>query len=141
MASPEQVRQYLAYWFQLGKRVLVHGGREALIANPVIQGDRYSSEFEAIWQRVTAPSTGDCNLEGTNETVAELLSPGWVLSSCARCGMPVPMIELGLPPVSCPCSDLNNWPDTELPQPRSPVSTSDRLQQIHDRLNQVNPPS
>lgn len=141
MASPEQVRQYLAYWFQLGKRVLVHGGREALVANPVIQGDRYSPEFEAIWQRVTAPNAGDCNLEGTHETVAELLSPGWVLSACARCGMPVPMIELGMPPASCPCADLHNWPDTELPQPRSPVSTNDRLQQIRDRLIQSSPPS
>ncbi|MBE9178351.1 hypothetical protein IQ268_07085 [Oculatella sp. LEGE 06141] len=137
MASEAQVRQYLAYWFQLGKKVVIHDGRETLLPQPVIQGDRYSAEFESCWQRVTASNSGTCYLEGTNQTIDELLSSRWDVSSCARCAMPVPQLNLGTPSLECPCTDLPGWPDTELPQPRSPVDSTDRLNQIRDRLLQV----
>lgn len=136
MASQEQVRQYLAYWFQLGKRVLIFNGDEALLPQPVIHGDRYSSEFEDCWQRIQSVDSGDCYLEGTDQTIAELLSSEWEIVSCARCAMPVPMVVQGQPPDSCPCYDLPLWPDTELPAPRSPVNSRDRLSQIRDRLTQ-----
>jgi hypothetical protein len=134
MASEQQVKQYIAYWFQLGKRVLIRNGREALLPQRVIQGDRYSDEFEECWQRIIAANAGDCHLEGTQETIAELLTPVWDLNSCARCSMPIPVRNLGLPPNSCPCSDLPSWPNLEVPLPRSPVDTQVHLNHLISRL-------
>jgi len=134
MASEQEVKQYIAYWFQLGKRVLIRNGREPLLPQRVIQGDRYSDEFEECWQRIIAPSSGDCNLEGTQETIAELLTPAWDLNPCARCSMPIPVRNLGLPPDNCPCSDLPTWPNLETPLPRSPVDTQVHLNDLISRL-------
>jgi hypothetical protein len=119
MASEQQVRQYLAYWFQLGKRLMTHNGQQTVKLNSVIAGDRYSDEFEACWKLVQSPESGDCYLEGADQTIAELLSPAWEISPCARCAMPVPTKSIGMPPNECPCFDLPNWPDDELPKPRS----------------------
>lgn len=140
MASPDQVKQYLAYWFQLGKRVLLHGGREVISPQPIITGDRYSPEFEACWQRVTDSTSGDCYLEGTHQTIGELLSSAWEIQPCARCEMPVPMPDLGVMGLGCPCEDLPFWPDLETPKPRSPVSSAHQLGQIRDRLVQSTRP-
>lgn len=134
MASQYQVQQYLAYWFQLGKRVVIQHSHEALQPQPVIQGDRYSSDFEACWKRIIDPRTGDCYLEGTDQTIRELLSGAWEILPCGRCSMPVPMAAQGLPALSCPCSDLPGWPNTDIPQPRSPISTEHQLIQIRERL-------
>lgn len=137
MASPDQVRQYLAYWFQLGKRVFVNSGHEALLPNPVLQGDRYSPQFEACWQRLVAPHAGDSYLEGTSQTIAELLSSAWDIHPCARCEMPVPTPDLGILTANCPCADLSFWPDTEKPRPRAPINNQEQLTHIRDRLLQV----
>ena len=59
MASENQVREYIAYWFQLGKKVLIRNGSEALLPQPVITGDRYSHEFEECWQKIISPDSGD----------------------------------------------------------------------------------
>jgi hypothetical protein len=137
MASEQQVRQYLAYWFQLGKAVVIQGGQERLLPRPVIQGNSYSSEFEATWQKIMAIAAGDCYLEGTPQTIAELLTPAWEINPCARCSMPVPLHSPGLPPVlECPCSDLPDWPNTDMPQPRAPIDTANQLLLIRDRLQQ-----
>jgi len=137
MASQDQVKQYLAYWFQLGKKVLIKNGQEALLPQPVIQGNRYSAEFEECWQQLVSPTSKDCYLEGTQQTIAELLSPAWEINPCARCEMPVPVPNLGMPALTCPCIDLPTWPDTEMPQPRSPINTQSQLIQIRDRLMQA----
>lgn len=134
MASQNQVRQYLAYWFQLGKRVLIRNGEEALLPKTVIQGDRYSDEFEKCWQEILAPESGDCYVEGTNETIAELLTPAWELNPCARCSMPVPLRNVGMPPEACPCYDLPTWPNLEIPVPRSPIDSKTHLLGLRDRL-------
>jgi hypothetical protein len=134
MASEQQVKRYLAYWFQLGKKVVLHNGQSAVLPQPVIVGDRYSDEFEAIWQKILSPDSGDCHLEGTVETIAELLTPKWDVLPCARCDMPVPMINVGMPPELCACNDLPTWPNTELPPPREPVNSQGRLQEIRERL-------
>ena len=134
MASEQEVKRYLSYWFQLGKKILIRNGQESLLPQPVIQGDRYSQVFEDCWQRIIAPESGDCYLEGTTETVAELLTPQWSLDPCARCQMPVPVRHVGMPPLTCPCNDLSNWPNTEIPAPRSPVNTQAQLQLICDQL-------
>ncbi|MGF1481612.1 MAG: hypothetical protein ACFB4I_19365 [Cyanophyceae cyanobacterium] len=137
MAAEQDVKKYLAHWFQLGKKVSLQNGKETLSPQSVIQGDRYSAEFEQCWQRVLDADSKDCYLEGTDQTIQELLSDQWDINSCARCSMPIPMKTMGMPPLDCPCSDLNNWPNTELPAPRSPVDSSARLNTIRQRLNKA----
>ncbi len=134
MASENQVKKYIAYWFQLGKKVLIRNGSEALLPKPVFAGDRYSHEFEQCWQKIISSDSPDSYLQGTQETIAQLLTPAWDISACARCAMPVPLRDAGMPPELCPCNDLTNWPNTEMPQPRSPVSTKSQLSGIRDRL-------
>lgn len=102
MASAQEVRQYLAYWFQLGKRVVIRNGQESLLPQPVFQGDRYSQAFENCWQILTSPESGDCYLDGTQETIAELLTSEWVINPCARCTMPIPVRDRAMFPAS-PC--------------------------------------
>lgn len=137
MASEQQVKRYLAYWFQLGKKVVIHNGDSSVLPQSVIAGDRYSEEFEKIWELILSPESGDCYLEATHQTIGELLTPKWEIEPCVRCEMPVPLINIGLPPELCPCNDLPTWPNTEIPAPREPISNHTQLQIIRDRLNQA----
>jgi hypothetical protein len=130
MASSEDVKKYLAYWFQLGKKVIINDGQERLLPKSVVQSDRYSAEFEDCWQKVNDPKSGDCYLEGTIATIQELLSSRWEISACARCEMPVPVIQLGIQSNNCTCSDLTNWPNNELPSPREPLDTQAQIKKI-----------
>lgn len=132
MASEQKVKQYLAYWFQLGKKVLTPNG-QTILPQPVIQGDRYSQEFEDCWRHILAAS-GDSHLEGTEQSIAQLLTPAWELADCARCSMPVPVRSVGIASLFCPCNDLATWPNTEIPAPRSPVNSQAQLTDIRDRL-------
>lgn len=153
MASPDQVKQYLAYWFQLGKPLMVvhqanrsgasqqadgKDDRAKFLPQSVIHGDRYSPEFENCWQQILSGAWNLSYLEGTVQTIEELLSPQWEISSCARCTMPVPMLCLGVQigDSDCPCADLKGWPNTELPLPRQPIDSRSRLEHIRDRLSQ-----
>ncbi|MDZ7959853.1 MAG: hypothetical protein RMY34_18550 [Aulosira sp. DedQUE10] len=133
MANEQDVKRYLAYWFQLGRKVVVGNGRADLLPQSVLQGDRYSDEFEDCWQTIRAVA-GESYLEGTNETIAELLTPAWEMLPCSRCEMPVPMRNVGMPALSCPCNTLPNWPNSELPPPRSPISSQEQLKLIRDRV-------
>jgi hypothetical protein len=136
MASQEEVKRYLAYWFQLGKKVLLHNGRESVLPASVLNGDRYSQEFESCWQRILSSNLGDCYLEGTIQSIQQLLTPAWEIMLCARCEMPVPTLDLGVVSPTCPCHDLSNWPNLELPLPRSPIDSSAYLSKIQQRLRQ-----
>lgn len=140
MASENQVRQYLAYWFQLGKKVVIRNGKEALLPKPIFRGDLYSREFEDCWLKITSPDSGDCYLEGTEETIAQLLTSEWEMILCARCPMPIPVRTSGMPASSCPCHDLGLWPNSEIPAPRSPVSSQMHLSSIRARLLRSNTP-
>ncbi|MGB3404776.1 MAG: hypothetical protein WBA77_18980 [Microcoleaceae cyanobacterium] len=137
MASQLQVKEYLAHWFQLGKKVVLRNGEDLQLPNPILQQEDYSPEFERCWQNVLAPQSGDCYLEGTDQTIAQLLSSAWEIEGCARCGMPVPIQTKGLPPSNCPCFDLSNWPDSEMPQPRLPINTKRHLTDLCQRLTQL----
>ena len=134
MASKTEVKTYLAYWFQLGKKIFINNGAASLQPDKVIDGETYSNEFEQCWQKVLSSKSGECYLEGTEQTVAELLSPEWDMASCSRCEMPVPQKSLGMPPLSCPCNDIPNWPNTEIPAPREPVGSQNQLTKIRDSL-------
>ena len=137
MASPTQVKTYLAHWFQLGKKLVWQNGQEKLLPQSIIQGESYAPEFEACWQKVMSVEGENCYLEGSTETIAELLSASWDIDNCVRCSMPVPILEATATAQSldCVCSDLDNWPNFELPAPRSPINSSDRLNSIRNRLN------
>ncbi|BAZ51610.1 hypothetical protein NIES4103_42680 [Nostoc sp. NIES-4103] len=134
MATKQEVKRYLAYWFQLGKKIVKGNGQATLLPQPVLKGDRYSDEFEACWQQILLPELADYYLEGTYETIAELLTPAWELAPCSRCNMPIAMRNVGMPALLCPCNDLPAWPNTELPAPRSPVSNEEQLKAIRDRI-------
>ncbi|MBE9191071.1 hypothetical protein IQ230_12045 [Gloeocapsopsis crepidinum LEGE 06123] len=134
MASEQEVRQYLAYWFQLGKRVIVNNTQQVIKPKLVIQSGQYSQEFENCWQQLKALDLNESYLEGTEQSIAELLTPAWEMNSCARCAMPVPIPSVGVPSLSCPCNDLPTWPNTEVPAPRSPVNSQAQLADIRDRL-------
>ncbi|MEL7078238.1 MAG: hypothetical protein AAGM46_20250 [Cyanobacteria bacterium J06582_2] len=134
MASATEVKTYLAHWFQLGKKLVWLNGAAELLPEKIIQGDRYTSEFEQCWQQIMSVEGRDCYLVGGEATIQELLTPAWTIDQCARCAMPVPIIEAGTQPLDCACSDLENWPNTELPAPRSPVSSKENLSNINRRL-------
>ncbi len=134
MASETQVKTYVAYWFQLGKKLVWNNGKAELLPEKVIQGDRFTSQFEDCWQKIMSVEGRDCYLVGSEATIQELLSSAWTIDQCARCAMPVPIVEVGTQPLDCACSDLDNWPNTELPAPRSPVSSQAQLNNISERL-------
>lgn len=134
MASKQEVKEYLAYWFQLGKKVMVSNLNKAIAPSEIFQGGKYSPEFETCWQEIITSNPEDIYLEGTNETIQELLSSKWDIVDCARCEMPVPMVSIGTASVSCPCSDLDNWPNQELPKPRSPINSQTQLNKLNQRL-------
>ncbi|WP_036485878.1 hypothetical protein [Myxosarcina sp. GI1] len=135
MASEREVKQYLAYWFQLGKKLLWRNGQKEFLPGSIIKGDRYSTEFENCWQEVLQAGGKNYALAGTDNTIEELLSSSWEINSCAICDMPVPITSMGIQPLSCICSDLDNWPNNELPQPRSPVDSKQQLNKIKLRLS------
>lgn len=133
MASEEQVKHYLAHWFQLGKKVLLPKHQQALCPSKIFEGNSYSSEFESFWQYILT-TDADCYLEGTEQTIQELLSPQWELIDCARCRMPFPITTAGVSSACCPCFDLPSWPNNELPLPRFPIDDCSHLERIRQRL-------
>ena len=135
MASATQVRIYLAHWFQLGKKLIWLNGEAELLPQPVIRGEEFSPQFEDCWQKVMSVDGKNCYLEGSSETIEDLLSSNWDINNCARCNMPVPIVEIGTQSLDCICSDVQNWPNTELPAPRSPVNNSVQLNNIRSRLD------
>ena len=135
MASTENVRLYLAYWFQLGKRLVLDNGKEILLPKPVMEGNYYSQQFEECWAKVDQAEGKNCYLEGTDYTIDSLLSPRWDIHPCARCDMPIATVESGLPSLLCPCNDLMYWPNLDLPIPRPPISTKNQLTRLKNRLN------
>lgn len=134
MASSLQVKRYLAYWLQLGKPIVTADDRIVCKPRTVIQGDRFSSEFEDCWTEIMNREGTDYYLKGTDQSIAELLSPGWEMASCARCSMLVPTPEVVINPFTCPCHDLDDWPNEEVPQPRLPIDSQARLSQIKQRM-------
>ena len=71
MASEKNIKRYLAYWFQLGKRVIFSKKGDALLPEPIFEGVHYSRAFEECWQRVLS-SQADSYLEGTEQTIQHL---------------------------------------------------------------------
>jgi len=134
MASTTEVKTYLAHWFQLGKKLVWRNGKAELLPTKIINGDRFSTEFEECWSKIMSVEGKDCYLVGGEATIHELLTSAWTINQCAVCAMPVPKIERGIQSLDCACSDIENWPNTELPAPRSPISSQGQLNSISQRL-------
>ncbi|ACB50971.1 unknown [Crocosphaera subtropica ATCC 51142] len=133
MASTEQVKQYLAHWFQLGKSVICPKRQEKICPQVIFRGHDYSAEFEQCWHKILN-TDADCYLEGTEQTIQQLLSPAWEIIDCPRCDLPIPMTVAGVASPVCTCFDLSDWPNNELPAPRVPANSSIHLNRLKQRL-------
>lgn len=136
MASSGEVKKYLAHWFQLGKGVVNEGDGSVYLPESIIRGDRYSDEFERCWQTLMQANHQKLYLRGTQQSLADLLSPAWEITSCARCDMPIPTNYKQMPETPCTCDDLSNWPNENLPRPRLPVNSQEHLGRLRSRLEQ-----
>jgi hypothetical protein len=133
MANATEVKEYLGYWFQLGKGVVFPKSQTIVLPAPIFAEQYFSPAFEACWQRILA-SPEDCYLEGTEQSLRELLTAEWEIISCARCSLPVPTSRTHIPSCLCPCVDLEAWPNSELPQPRLPLNRVLSLRKVHSQL-------
>jgi hypothetical protein len=137
MSNYDAVKKYFAQWLQMGKKVFIQSQNKLVGVSCVVRGESYTNEFEQLWAEISDPRSGDVYLDGTNESIQELLSPKWEVVSCARCEMPIP---IGMGPQAaqiCPCNDLGCYPNLEAIAPREPVITAKHLSSIMSRLKQV----
>lgn len=132
MAPEDRVKQYVALWLQLGKQVVCDRDDSLLGTPRVIEGERYSTEFEQIWQCITQ-NPQHYYLAGTPCSLADLLDGHWELLPCARCTLLCPVNEDRPEAGPCPCQDLALWPN-DLPPPRGPVCGHAYLEQLRLRL-------
>ena len=137
MATPEQVKEYLACWFQLGKSIEITGKDRVAPFKSILHGDRYSREFESCWENILRSQGQGFFLEGTEQSIHELFSSRWEMQSCSRCQLPVPVRESGHQSLLCPCIDVPGWPNLELPTPRSPINNQSHLGRICDRVSEL----
>ncbi|CAN1210724.1 hypothetical protein TUMEXPCC7403_11040 [Tumidithrix helvetica PCC 7403] len=135
MATCDVVKDYLAQWMQVGKKVLIQSENKSVGICKVIEGERYTQEFEALWTEISTIKAKEAYLEGTNETIQELLSDKWELVECPRCNLPSACIDMGMRETkACPCDTMKLWPNLETIAPRKPVKTAKYLNNICDRL-------
>ena len=131
MATHQEIRQYLTHWFQLGKPLILNGTPHTI--TPTLNTDRPSPEFETLWQQILK-TPHLAHLEGSEIDLAQLLSGTWDIIDCARCEMPIPLKIAGIIDNHCICQDMTTWPNNDTLQPHSPIDTTDKLQQLRDRL-------
>ncbi len=132
MANKTEVKEYLAYWMQLGRRVIVND--RVISLDRVVAGDHYTTRFEEIWQEMQAHPES-ASLEGSDHTLQQLLAPTYELLDCPRCHLPLPSPTLGPRSAQpCPCEHLHLMPPLDTVPPRLPISTQAQLRSIHQRL-------
>jgi hypothetical protein len=137
MASRTLVKNYLAQWMQMGKSVSLSIYGEEIRIHRVVQGEKYSSEFNELWEQISNNQSQEAYLSGTDQTISDLLSPKWDVIACARCNLLVPSLDLGARvPVCCPCDDIPNHPNLNSIAPRIPVTLVEHLDTLCDRLAQ-----
>jgi hypothetical protein len=101
---------------------------------------QFSLDFEICWAEILSQPQR-YYLEGTEESVADLLSGKWDIINCARCTMLIPITNQGVVSLGpCPCADLSGWPNFETLPPRlqseEDVNVA-RLNQILERLSRL----
>lgn len=135
MASVNEVKEYLAHWFQLGKGVIFSKSGQNLLPHPVFEGTQFSAIFEDYWQQIL-DTKEDCYLDGTEQSIKELLASTWDIIDCSRCTLPVPVNQGHCVSSLCPCADIPSWPNLELPLPKIPSNNERYLSQIKSRLQE-----
>lgn len=137
MASRTLVKTYLAQWMQMGKSVhLVQQNKEIFI-HKIIQGEKYSSGFNQLWLEISTTKAQEAYLNGTDQTISDLLSNRWEIIPCARCNLLLPCLDMGArKPISCPCDDLIGHPNLDSIAPHPPIKTLNHLDNLCDRLTQ-----
>lgn len=132
MASKTEVKEYLAYWMQLGRKLVVADRLVSL--DQVVAGDHYTTRFEEIWQESQAQAEFT-SLEGSEVSLKQLFAPTYELLDCPRCHLPLPSPDLGPRPAqSCPCDHLKLLPNLDTVPPRLPIDTGAKLRSIYQRL-------
>ena len=133
MATESQIKQYLACWLQVGKRVIHDDGEQDFHPPKILNDSGYSQEFEDWWDDV-CQNASHWHLEGCDRALDALFSPHWDIVECPLCVMPVPKLVAGVNDASCTCSDLELWPNLDLPKPHTPEDTHYKLKSLRDKL-------
>ena len=139
MASRTLVKNYLAQWMQMGKSITLSNHGEKVSIHKILQGEKYSDQFNQLWDQISTTKAEEAHLSGTDQSISDLLSNNWEIIGCARCNLLVPSLDLGARvPVCCPCDDLPNHPNLDLVAPHHPTTLVNHLDQLCDRLAQKN---
>ncbi len=133
MASESQVKEYLACWLQVGKRILHDSGNREFHDPRIVNKRGYTSEFESWWDEFRE-NAHHWHLEGCNNALDVLFTPQWDIVDCALCVMPVPKLVAGVNDPNCTCSDLELWPNLEIPKPHTPNDMQDKLTKLRKKL-------
>jgi hypothetical protein len=139
MASAIRVKEYLSQWLQLGQNICFDapssGSQQCLPCRRVIAGERYSAEFEELWQKVLdAPHRA--HFAGGEDSFAYLLRPEVEVAPCPRCDLLTPCKSLGVrDATACPCEGRVPPLDPNGLMPRSPVQTRTHLSRICQHLS------
>ena len=135
MASRTLVKNYVAQWMQMGKTVSLSAQGEQVHIYKILQGEKYSSSFNKLWDEISNSKAQEAYLSGTDQTIGDLLDGKWEIIACARCNMLVPSVDIGpRTPVCCPCDDIPNHPNLDLVAPHVPVTLASHLDDLCDRL-------
>jgi hypothetical protein len=141
MASRTLVKNYIAQWMQMGKSVSLSTQGEQVSIYKILNGEEYSSLFNKLWDEISTTKADQAYLDGTDQTIDDLLSDRWEIIGCARCSLLVPSLDLGpRVPVCCPCDDLPSHPNLDLVAPHVPVKLSTAINGLCDRLIAKNTP-
>ena len=135
MASRTLVKNYVAQWMQMGKTVSLSAQGKQVHIYKILQGEKYSSSFNKLWDEISTSKAQEAYLSGTDQTISDLLDNKWEIIACARCNLLVPSVDIGpRTPVCCPCDDLPNHPNLDLVAPHVPVILASQLDDLCDRL-------
>ena len=135
MASRTLVKNYIAQWMQMGKSISLSTQGKQVSIYKIINGEEYSSLFNQLWDEISTTKADEAYLDGTDQTIDDLLSDRWEIIGCARCSLLVPSLDLGpRVPVCCPCDDLPTHPNLDLVAPHVPVKLSTAINELCDRL-------
>ncbi|MEB3274418.1 MAG: HAMP domain-containing sensor histidine kinase [Prochlorothrix sp.] len=106
--SPEDLLMgYVAYYVSRGRPVVSSQGEELLFQGEVYGYWGYSNHFYSYWRQLQQRSDfNELGLRGDLYSFREFLNGRCGIGACARCQLPVPLLDNGTPtPSTCPCDD------------------------------------
>lgn len=134
MATEEEVKSYLAYWFQVGKNVEIGTNREKKNVNKIfsLSSNEYSQEFNSLWEKIVEEADTSF-LEDTSFSIKKLLSSEIEIVACSVCNA---IVASGIffTNNSCICSNIPLWPNLDIPQPKKLLDSNCALLKIVQKL-------